>query len=252
MKIDTENLTLKWSEAPWDTVIFGFPVFQIDHIEVHAPGAIVDFQAFEQARELAGSSLVSCRLACDRLRESMLLESKNFRFIEMVLHPELARPSGQFVPDNQGLNIKLATGDDLPEIIDIAGRSFGHERFHVDPRLPAKLGDLRYQNWVRSSLDHARQRLHVLRDDENVVAFFVTEMLPDGTCYWHLNAVAPVWQGQGYGRRAWSAMISQAWAEGASRIQSSIVARNNRVLNIYARLGFNFTQPAMTFHWVRE
>lgn len=249
--LDTPRLRLSWSEAPWDTAIFGYPVLQIGAIEVRADGAEGDFAPYERARDACGSDLASCRLAHGQLRESMLLEARGFRFIEMVYQPELDALPERFPLADTGLAITAGRESDLPELLDIAGTAFRNERFHVDPRLPLHLGDLRYQNWVRSTLGHPRQRLHVLREGGEIVAFFVTEKQDDGTCYWHLNAVAPKAQGRGIGRRAWQAMAAAARAEGAARVRTSIVARNHRVLNLYARLGFSFPPPAMTFHWVR-
>jgi RimJ/RimL family protein N-acetyltransferase len=46
-------------------------------------------------------------------------------------------------------------------------------------------------------------------------------------------------------------MLHQARIAGAQRVYSSIVARNVKVLGLYARLGFQFAPPTMTFHWVR-
>lgn len=249
--IDTPRLLLAWAEAPWDTAIFGDPVLQIGTIEVRADGAEADIGPYERSRDACGSKLVSCRLAHQQLRESMLLEARGFRFIEMVYAPELDGLPARAPVADTGLAVDAGTPADLPELLEISGTAFRNERFHVDPRLPAHLGDLRYQNWVRSTLGHPRQRLHVLREAGGIVAFFVTETLADGTCYWHLNAVAPKAQGRGIGRRAWQAMVAKAQAEGAARVRTSIVARNHRVMNLYARLGFSFPPPAMTFHWVR-
>lgn len=248
--IDTPDLQLSWTEAPWDTVIFGNPVLQINRIEVRGPGAKDDIGEFVRARDAVGSKLVSCRMPHATLRESMLLEDIGFRFIEMLYQPEFDDLQSRCTGDKQGLTITRATEADLPEVIDASGTAFSNERIHIDPRLSSRLGDLRYQNWVRSSLAHTSQRLHALRDGQTLVAFFVTEALPDGSCYWHLNAVAPGAQGQGYGRRAWQAMMAQARDEGAVRVRTAIVARNHRVLNLYARLGFRFPAPLMTFHWV--
>ena len=248
--IDTRNLLLDWSEAHWDSVIFGCPVLQITRMEIRGTEADKEFAAFEAARDGLNAGLVSCRLAHDRLRESILLEARGFRFIEMAFHPELDHLEKLVLPSDT-LSVARATSQDLPEVLKIAGNAFRNERFHVDPRLDPKLGDLRYCNWVTSSLDHPSQRLTLVRDGELLVAFFVTEMLEDGACYWHLNAVAPQAQGQGYGRRAWQTMLRQAREEGAHRVQTCIVARNHRVLNLYARLGFRFSPPLMTFHWVK-
>lgn len=208
---------------------------------------------FNQARDRLAVGLVSCRLPHDRLDLSFFLEDHGFRFIEMLYQPEKDLTSGWRRPEAIApLLVKQASEEDLPEIIDLAGRAFANERFHMDPRLGATLGNERYRNWVRNSLDHPTQRPYVLEDEQGLVSFFVTEMLDDGTLYWHLNAVDPRHQGKGYGRRAWITMLQQAFEAGAIRVRTSIVARNHRVLNLYANLGFRFPPPLMTFHWVRE
>lgn len=249
---DSVGLLLEWAEAPWDTAIFGSPVLQIHRLEVRGPTADLDMMAFEAARDNVGSNLVSCRLSHECLRESIFLEDHGFRFIEMLFQPELDELQGITGLHDNGLMVRPASNTDLPDLLDIAGSAFRNERFHIDPRLDSRLGDQRYRNWVSSSLEHSRQRLYVIQEDKLPVAFFVTEQLSDGTCYWHLNAVTPAIQGKGYGRRAWLAMLHQAQQEGATRVSTSIVARNHRVLNLYARLHFRFPPPLMTFHWVRS
>ena len=249
-QIETTNLLLGWSEVPWDSVIFGYPVLQISHIELRGQEADNEFASFEAARDVLSAGLVSCRLPHHQLRESMLLEDHEFRFIEMTYQPELDQLDEITIPGDK-LTVTIATPDVLPEVLEIAGHAFRNERFHVDPRLEPSLGDLRYCKWVESSLVHPAQNLYLVRDANRLVAFFVTEMQEDGTCYWHLNAVAPQAQGEGYGRRAWKTMLLYARQNGAKRIKTSIVARNHRVLNLYASLGFRFTLPLMTFHWVR-
>lgn len=251
-RIDTPSLSMAWSETPWDTVATGYPVWQITHLDVREGGADVAMNDFEDARDRSGVGLVSCRLPHARLTESMLLEQHGFRFIEMLYQPELALVSGESGAGGAPLSVRHALERDLPAVADIAGRAFANERFHMDPRLGPEMGNQRYRNWVRSSFAHPTQRLYVLSDGAKLVAFFVTEMQAGGICYWHLNAVAPEAQGLGYGRRAWQTMIRQAADAGAKRIRTSIVARNERVLNLYARLGFRFPAPLMTFHWVRE
>lgn len=249
--IEHDALSLQWSEAPWDSVLFGAPVLQIEHIAVRGEGASGAMSRFNAARDAGGSPFVSCRLPHDKLRESMLLEQHGFRFIEMLFQPEYPDLQRAELLDPGGLTVHQAGPADLPAAIAAAGQAFHNERFHVDPRLPRGLGDLRYQNWVRSSLDHASQRLLVIRDGSTFVGFFILEMLPDATCYWHLTAIAPEQQGKGYGARVWTTMLAHARHGGAARVRTSIVARNHRVMNLYARLGFRFPPPAMTFHWVK-
>ncbi|MBV5350282.1 GNAT family N-acetyltransferase, partial [bacterium] len=110
---------------------------------------------------------------------------------------------------------------------------------------------VRYGNWVVNSLDHPRQSLLKVVDGENIVALFIVEQLASGKVYWHLTAVAPQYQGKGLGWRAWRAMMHYHQLQGIGVIETTISARNIRVLNLYARLGARFLPPEMTFHFMR-
>lgn len=253
-RIAEDALRLAWSEAPWDSAVFGAAVLQVTEVVAGNDRARAHelMARFEAARDAARVPFVSCRLPHDRLRESMLLEAHGFRFIEMLFHPEYPDLQRARLPEAAGLTVQDAVASDLAWAVEVAGHAFGNERFHVDPRLPSGLGDRRYQNWVRSTLGHPKQRLMIIRDGREPVAFFIIEALEDGSCYWHLTAVAPGRQGQGYGFRVWATMLAQARDSDAARVRTSIVARNHRVMNLYGRLGFRFSPPAMTFHWLRE
>lgn len=251
-QISTSSLQMAWSQAPWDQAVCGFPVLQITSIAVQGKDAADDLHIFERERDHLDAGMVSCRLPHGCMAESMLLEDRGFRFIEMGYAPELDLSTFKSDGNVALLAVAQARENDLPFVLDIARTSFHNERFKMDPRLHPGISDQRYQNWAASSLHHAAQNLYVICDGERRVAFFVTEMQNDGTCYWHLNAVAPDAQGQGYGRRVWLSMLDLAAKSGAQRVRTSIVARNHRVLNLYARLGFYFPPPSMTFHWIRS
>lgn len=248
--IETASLRLEWMRAPWDEAVCPFPVIQINSIDVRGGGARQDMRMFEDQRARIGAGLVSCRLPHDKLAESMLLEECGFRFIEMMYAPFLElTDSAPAVPEN-ALAISLATDDDMPAVLDIAGRAFHNERFKMDPRLDPAISDRRFRNWVANTRGHPSQQLYVIFDGARLIAFFVVELQADGTCYWHLNALAPDAQGQGYGRRVWAAMLAHAARLGAGRVRTSVAARNTRVLALYARMGFTLPAPSMTFHWI--
>lgn len=140
---------------------------------------------------------------------------------------------------------------DLPIVQDIAERAFGHERYHIDPRLDPNLGNRRYGYWVKNSLDHPNQRLLKIMEDQHIVALFIVESREDQSVYWHLTAISPQWQGQGYGQRVWYAMLRYHQERGQDTVMTTISARNVSVLNLYAKMNFRFLPPEMTFHWVR-
>jgi RimJ/RimL family protein N-acetyltransferase len=250
-RIDAPSLRMTWSEAPWDSRVCGYPVLQISSIQLTGHDAGRDLKIFERERDRLGAGLVSCRLSHESLRESMLLEDHGFRFIEMLYQPEFDLAGYRSKAEQSTLEISRAREDELDVLRAIARTAFQNERFKMDPRLDPEVSDQRYQTWVASSMHHPTQELYAIRAEDRPVAFFVTEMLDDGTCYWHLNAVASDMQGRGYGKRAWQGMLQFAADAGAKRVQTCIVARNYRVLNLYASLGFRFPPPLMTFHWVR-
>lgn len=231
---------------------FGFPVAQIDQIEVIDPAATLeDYRQFQQWLDAGRIRIASCRLPHDRLRESIFLESRGFRFIEMVLHPKIEKLQTLDIPSDD-LVIVPALESDLTAMRDIAERAFGHERYHIDPRLDPHLGDARYGRWVQNSFAHPRQRLLKVVQGDHIVALFIVESGENRSVYWHLTAIAPGWQGRGYGRRVWRAMLRHHQAEGRDSVMTTISARNVPVLNLYAKLDFRFLPPEMTFHWVRE
>lgn len=250
--LETTHLKLISCEAPWDSVVFSMPVAQIDKLEVTnfqaASEDYVQYQAWISRKQI---SIVSCRLAGDQLRESILLEENGFRFIEMVLHPQLNELQKQII-DKDDLQIFPATQADLEELRTIAESSFAYERYHVDPRLDSKLADERYGRWVGNCLQQEKQRLLKILDGDRLIGFFLVEGTSNESMYWHLTAIAPQWQGRGYGKRVWRAMLRHHQIEGFDTVTTTISVRNIRVLNLYARLGFHFLPPEMTFHWIRD
>ncbi len=249
--IDTPELLLSWKEAPWDSIVFHFLAVQIDRLEYRSFKGETLFKEFTSILNQVDCGFISCRLSHDKLKESMLLEDFGFRFIEMLYQPLFNNlENSSFLDDEQNLHVSIASQADIPEIIKIAGLAYGNERFHMDPRLPSVLGDIRYQNWIKNTITHPSQKLYSVKDGDKLVSFFITEDIGDSQCYWHLNAVNPIYQGQGYGRRSWRKMLNFARQSGFISVKTCIAARNHRVLNLYAQLGFSFPPPLMTFHWV--
>lgn len=248
--LNGKALHLRWSEAPWDEAVLGYPVIQIERIEMlgSPDRAREEFRQFEQHCASRGVGMVSCRMPHDQLRESMLIEDAQFRFVEMAYRPERA-----LVAEDawmHGLVVRPAQHEDLKEVRHIASTAFRNERFYMDPRLNPEVSDIRYGNWALSAFEHPQQRLHVLTDGGQLVSFFVIELQERNVCYWHLNAIADAFQGKGYGLRCWRAMLQWAREQGCASVASSVVARNHRVINLYAKLGFRFAAPNMTFHWI--
>jgi RimJ/RimL family protein N-acetyltransferase len=250
-RLTKPGFSIASSIVPWDSQAFGFPVAQIDRIDVaDVIDASAAYHLFEQWRDRLVVRMVTCRLDHFALRESMFLEARGFRFVELVYRPSLSLEHTDF-PESE-LVIEPALPADLPEIEAIAGYAFSTGRYLLDWRLNPAHSHLRYRNWVRTSASSADHE--VLKGSLNgeIVGFFVIEKRPDKSVYWHLTAMAKQWQGQGLGKRLWQAFAMRARRDGASRIETTISGHNLPVVNLYARLGFCFDGAQLTLHWLDE
>jgi RimJ/RimL family protein N-acetyltransferase len=250
-ELQTSSISISAQEVVWDTMVMEKPVVQITKIKINDNAqAEIDYVIFEKWIKINNIGLISCRLEHNRLKESIFLESKSFNFIEMVLHPFYLFKNMDIV-GNQGLEITLSSEKDRAELIEIAENAFKHERFHIDPRIDPRCGGKRYGRWVSATLgQNSSQRLLKVYEGKHLIAFFIVEQLSNLEIYWHLTAVAPQFQGKGYGQRVWMAMLNAHKLAGFDMLSTTISARNTSVLNLYSKLNFRFKPPEMTFHWV--
>jgi RimJ/RimL family protein N-acetyltransferase len=238
--------------TPWDKDALGFGVAQITTIKLGAEASVQKgYEALQRWCSDEQVKLVSCRLPHQELKKSFFLESKNFKFIEMVLHPQ-ADQLQDWRLEAAGLQIMAATPADMADLDAIALTAFNTERFHLDPRIDSKRGDLRYARWVAATPSHPRQQLLKIVDADRIVGLFIVEAVSATLVYWHLTAINPLYQGQGYGKRVWLSMMQHHQAHGYQGIRTTIAARNYRVLNLYASLNFRFSAPEMTFHLMSD
>lgn len=234
--------------VPWDTESFGFPVAQIARINVGNEEATAEtLREFDDWCAARGVRLVSCRLDRRQLRESMALEESGFRFVEMVYVPRL-ESLAQVEHPEVALDVTDATAADLGTIEQMAASVFATGRFRLDWRLSPEGSDRRYADWVRNSFQGPEHRVLKAERDGEIIGFFVTERRHDGGVYWHLTAIGQAWQGQGLGLSLWRTMLLRHKAERATYVETTISGHNVPAMNLYARLGFAFTTPQMTFH----
>lgn len=250
-RLETSSLYILAEEAKWDSLVLGFPCVQIVKFEIYDKTmAVNDFKVFKFWIIENKIGFVSCRLGNALLTESIFLESNDFRFIEMVLHPYLDITGSNEFYHSDILEIEMAKESDIQELQFIAENVFFNERFHVDPRLGSQYGNHRYGQWVANALCHPTQVLLKVSEKDKIIGFFIVENREINHVYWHLTAISTEYQGRGYGHRVWKSMMCYHADNSIESISTTISARNNRVLNLYSKLQFNFKPAEMTFHWV--
>lgn len=252
MRLEHDGATLDVALVPWDSEVFGFPVAQIEQLDLGpgttAPGLFGDLENWCAEHRVR---LISCRLDHGRLPESAALEEHGFRFIETVFGPRLG-PLENLAAPSRTVDVGEASALDLDAIEAIASAVFTTGRFLLDGRLDPGLSHRRYANWVRTSFADARHTVLKGEVAGDLVGFFIVEPRSDGSVYWHLTAMAPRWQGQGLGLSLWQTMLLRHRAEGVTFVETTISGHNLAAINLYARLGFSFASSQMTFHRLRD
>jgi len=247
--IRTKALALDFYLVPWDTEIFGVPVAQIASVRVEEPTqAAQDYGAFVDWCSRQHVTLCSCRLPANRLADSMFLEERGFRFIELNYLPRLTGLQ-RSTTSNDGVGVACADEVDRAQLVDMAAQVFRNGRFHDDPRIGAKLGNRRYRAWMENAFSSPHQRVLKCSLDGRIVGFFVVEEPERGHCFWSLNGLAPGCEGQGLGKRVWRSMLDWHRAKGIDTVSTSISSHNVAAFNLYVALGFKFPPPSLTLQW---
>jgi RimJ/RimL family protein N-acetyltransferase len=247
--IRTAALLLDFYLVPWDTSILNVPVAQIADLRIEEPvQAARDYEAFSDWCGRQRIALCACRLPASRLVDSMFLEERGFRFVELNYLPRLAGLQKLSTSD-EDVSVAPAEERDRELLTNMAERMFRHGRFHDDPRIDAKLGDRRYRAWAENAFSAPHQRVLKCSIEGRIVGFFVTEYREKGHCFWSLNGLAPSNVGQGLGKRVWRSMLNWHRVEGVDTVSTSISSHNVAALNLYVELGFRFPLPSITLQW---
>jgi hypothetical protein len=235
---------------PWDEAIFGFPVAEF-RPGLLPPGRdeVTSFRAaLEDFAASSGVELISLRL--DALSGPAVHTFCGAGFFPVDLSEEASstrlRPESMPKPR---FGIRTAEPADHPDILRIAGSAFRFGRYHTDPRFPRELADKRYVHWVRNALSST----------EPGVSVFVLGAAPQRLGFFHVVvsdevadlrlAAADPESPVGLGLALYSETLLALQRLGARRFVTKVSAANIGVMNLYASIGFRFSNPQHVLHW---
>ncbi len=250
--VKTQALTLECARVPQDEETFGVPIARLDLFEVRDhTGAIRDYKLFSDWCDKTRIMLCSTRIAQSRIAESIFLEDRGFRFIELNYVPYFDDLQLAKVPISE-IEILPATSADREHLTVLAGRSIQIGRLHQDPRINSAVASRRYGQWMWRAFDNPNQRVLKCVRADHVVGFFVVEAPEANYRFWSLIGLDPDFAGHGLGHSTWNAMLQYHQLEGVRKITTSISSHNIAVMNLYVKLGFRFSEPQITLHWCPE
>lgn len=231
--------------VPWDSEIFGFPVGVYKHGAAPADREAPLLASWLDRNRIG---LCSCVVpAADRPWRAALPDL-GFQFVDLALRMTLNGLRKARLAEPRIVLREAAPGD-RKAIEAIAEQAFDHGRYHADPWFPRDLADRRYRHWVASALDGSEiDRIYVTGDAGRVDGFYHVT-LEDGVSDLRLAAVAPHLRGTMLGFDLYLAILHTLQQLGARRVVTSISASNTAVMNVYAMLGFHFSEPEAVYHW---
>ena len=249
--IETPALTLECCRVRDDEETFQAPIAALQRISVRdSATATIDYRRFSDWCESERIMLCSARVEQDRIVESMFLEDRSFRFIELnyrVFVDKLQSRAGRIPETN--IQISDAPLKVRAELVDMAEQMFQYGRIHQDPRVSMAAANRRYAHWLSRAFDNPQQKVLQCVHDTHIIGFFVVESPSPEERYWSLVGLGPQYTGRGLGRQTWTAMMRYHAAEGVDKIVTSVSSHNTPMINLYAALGYRFPKPHVTLHW---
>ncbi len=241
---------LRCALVPWDAELLGHPVGVVLGLEgvetagAEAPALPALLERYEAWCAAEGIRFSSLRLPAEAHGAIAAVQVAGFRYVEQVLHPTLELTASA-PPDDE--RVRPARRDELETLREIARRSFSGQRLHADPAVPDRLANDRYAAWVERSGSDPEDAFLVVTDEGRARGFWLYRA--DGEAvHLALTAIEPEAQGRGLGRLLWTAGTRLLASRGVRRLTTTVSAGNVRVLNLYARLGWRFGHPEVTFH----
>ncbi len=245
---------------PWEQRNLGIPAFRLgDAFIEHADEETLRACLATQARQCE-EFFVQARVRFDTSLMRVLAGS-GFYLVEATICPlavlENNGPLRDFVADpGSFLPARYVLADIRTVILDrtdaalgaavrrIAGESFSDDRFHADHNCDQAVADRRFVYWVDDLTGDPEVAFDVMLLKERPIGFMARKAED-----LILAGFARKFVGAGLGDFLWLSVLRKLKDAGLNQARTLISIRNTSVLNLYARLGFKFRDPRVTFHY---
>jgi GNAT superfamily N-acetyltransferase len=212
-------------QVAWDAAAFDIPCWEL-------------LEYSEASLKLAAQTPGHHTVRVNPLADKGLLNDRLFYYCDTLIEPYCSRAR---LRPTQHPAATISQKVNAEEAMAICHGAFMHGRFHRDRNLSKAAADLRYDNWLKQSLD--AQQVYGLYWEDSLAGFI--SWTGNNLA---LHAVAERYRGKGLSKYWWSAVCSELLAKGRDEVKSSISVSNIPVLNLYTSLGFSFRNPLDIYH----
>ena len=138
----------------------------------------------------------------------------------------------------------METVEQLETVLDIAARTFVHDRFSIDPHVPPGVSARRYREYVRHSFETPGDAVYQLRERESgrTVAFKTHRLVSPTEALLLLGGVDPEFKGAGVGAVKAFVEYTPFQRAGVKRAVTHLSATTYPIFVLeISRLGFRVT-----------
>lgn len=239
---------------PWDTESFCFGVSTLNpsyDVSESVESAMVEkaLRAYSKIRQV---QVITTSIPSEQNATSFLLQRSGFFYIDLSLsiHYDNLKDISTKSPD--GLSLSLATSQEVAGLVEMAGCSFQHGRYHQDLCFPRSLADQRYKDWLSRCLKpDSRQQILAAKFHDMICGFSVVERR-NSEGYLHLHAIDSKWRGKKLGTGLILQSLEYLHNLGAETAGTKISASNLKALNMHSRLNGRFATANHILHWHRQ
>lgn len=212
-------------DTPWDNKVFG--VYTAEILEYSA-------RSLEQAIRRPGHYTLKLNPIMDK---NLALEY-GFYYCDTLIEPVCKKGELVF---SQHTDLHVSNYEDVESLLHLCEGTFTYGRFHRDPFIDNKLADQRYKQWLNDIVSQGT--VYGLMMQDQIAGFIATR-----NNQLQLHAIAKQYRGKGFAKYWWSLVCKELFDCGYEEISSSISAANLATLNLYAGLGFKFTNAVDVYH----
>lgn len=208
-----------------------------------------------------GKVFIQARIPKNEIKTSILLQRSGFYVVEMTISPyskllkntvlkSFIEAPFEYLPSKYQSNpptvkvIDKKVAEIQSTVEAIAQESFIDDRFHIDPNCPDVTANFRFVQWVKDLYSNPKTTFHLLSYNNTAAGFLCRQ---DEKLI--LAGFSKAYRNSGLGAFLWLSVMQEMLSQGFKRTYTLISVNNVSVLNLYARLGYQFRDPEITLHY---
>jgi len=237
-------VSLTWAPLPWDSEFFDLPIGKVDL----AGADLASIAAAEAEARDQGIVCLYGTLDPVEAQTTVLVQQAGYRFVDAATTFSL-RLDEPAIPQPAGVDVRLGSPADLPEMADMVAKLSDWSRYAVDPRFGREAARRMQDAWLEraAACTTGEFALLVAEDDSGIIAFITRALEPEPV----VDTVGTTAQGSGAAR--YLIEVARAWAGDRPLLGGPIAARNVSALRYVSHCGYRVQRVRYLYHrWLDE